>query len=101
VRLLLFDPCSEQRYSRQDNRKRLPRWIQHYMSDNVCNLSTDQAMVIARRFLRGIAQPLEEREQYGRSMLSLEDVRMRYEGGHTASVAAPAPAATASRETTL
>ena len=46
-----------QRYQRSDKRSRLPQWIQEHISDSVCNLSTDEAVHICKRFLRNMAQP--------------------------------------------
>ncbi|KPI40298.1 DNA repair helicase rad15 [Cyphellophora attinorum] len=40
-------------------RNQLPRWIADEILDNHTNLSTDAAVGMARKFLRGIAQPLE------------------------------------------
>lgn len=46
-----------QRFSRNDKRGKLPKWIQEYLKDNVCNLSTDEAVQLTKRFLREMAQP--------------------------------------------
>jgi DNA excision repair protein ERCC-2 len=40
-------------------RNQLPRWIADEILDSHTNLSTDAAVSMARKFLRGIAQPLE------------------------------------------
>lgn len=46
-----------QRFSRADKRGKIPRWIQEHLTDNLCNLSTDEAVQVAKRFLRQMAQP--------------------------------------------
>jgi len=46
-----------QRFARNDKRNKLPMWIQEHIKDNVCNLSTDEAVQITKRFLREMAQP--------------------------------------------
>lgn len=46
-----------QRFSRADKRGKLPKWIQEHLKDAMCNLSTDEAVQIAKRFLRQMAQP--------------------------------------------
>jgi len=45
------------RFSRSDKKSKLPRWIQEHLGDAVCNLSTDESVHIAKRFLRLMAQP--------------------------------------------
>ena len=45
------------RFSRSDKKSKLPRWIQEHITDAVCNLSTDESVHIAKRFLRLMAQP--------------------------------------------
>ena len=46
-----------QRFGRADKKNKLPRWIQEHLKDSVLNLSTDEAVQIAKRFLRQMAQP--------------------------------------------
>ena len=46
-----------QRFSRADKRGKLPRWIQEHLKDALCNLSTDEAVQVSKRFLRQMAQP--------------------------------------------
>lgn len=52
-----FDCLLLQRFSRADKRGKLPKWIQEHLKDSLCNLSTDEAVQIAKRFLRQMAQP--------------------------------------------
>ena len=35
-----------QRFSRIDKRSKLPKWIQEYLTDNLCNLSTEEAIQV-------------------------------------------------------
>lgn len=42
----------------------------------VCSLSTDVALVMAKRFLRSMAQPFDE-DQAGLSLWALEDIEAR------------------------
>ena len=46
-----------QRFGRSDKRLKLPRWIQEHLKDSMCNLSTDEAVQVSKRFLRNMAQP--------------------------------------------
>lgn len=46
-----------QRFSRYDKKSKLPKWIQEYLSDSMCNLSIEEAVQMSKRFLRGMAQP--------------------------------------------
>eukprot|EP00743_Colponemidia_sp_Colp-15_P011079 GILK01012308.1.p1 GENE.GILK01012308.1~~GILK01012308.1.p1 ORF type:complete len:767 (-),score=129.90 GILK01012308.1:182-2482(-) len=45
------------RYSRHDKRDKLPKWIRKHLDGAHLNLSTDEAVQIARTFLRQMAQP--------------------------------------------
>lgn len=65
---------ADKRFSRQDKRSRLPKWIQEHLTDNHCNLSTEEAMQIARRWLRQMAQPFSREDQLGVSLLTLEQL---------------------------
>ncbi len=49
----------DKRFARTDKRSKLPKWISSQISESNSNLSTDMAVAIARKFLRGIAQPEE------------------------------------------
>lgn len=62
---------ADKRFSRQDKRSRLPKWIQEHLTDNYCNLSTEEAMQAARRWLRQMAQPFSREDQLGISLLTL------------------------------
>lgn len=62
---------ADKRFSRQDKRSKLPKWIQEHLQDNYCNLSTEESMQIARRWLRQMAQPFTREDQLGVSLLTL------------------------------
>ncbi|KXN70441.1 DNA repair helicase [Conidiobolus coronatus NRRL 28638] len=53
----------DKRYSRSDKKSKLPKWIQQYMTDANLNLSTDMAVALSKKFLRTMAQPLEQDHQ--------------------------------------
>lgn len=66
--LMIF---SDKRFARADKRNKLPRWLNQFITDACTNLSTDMALVTAKKFLRTMAQPFE-RDQLG--VWSVEDV---------------------------
>ncbi|KAL1918131.1 uncharacterized protein VTP21DRAFT_3397 [Calcarisporiella thermophila] len=72
--LMIF---ADKRFARADKRQKLPKWIQQYITDANTNMSTDTSLVVARKFLRGMAQPFEPQEQVGVSLWTLENVLMR------------------------
>eukprot|EP00658_Telonema_sp_P-2_P006883 TRINITY_DN12589_c0_g1_i1.p1 TRINITY_DN12589_c0_g1~~TRINITY_DN12589_c0_g1_i1.p1 ORF type:complete len:593 (+),score=180.26 TRINITY_DN12589_c0_g1_i1:151-1929(+) len=61
---------ADQRYSRSDKRDKLPKWVQDAMeqSDLSLNASSDEALVITKKFLRDMAQPLKKEDQLGVSL---------------------------------
>ncbi|CAG8587501.1 1320_t:CDS:10, partial [Cetraspora pellucida] len=65
--LMIF---ADKRFARADKRNKLPRWLNQFITDNCTNLSTDMALVTAKKFLRTMAQPFE-RDQLG--VWSVED----------------------------
>ncbi|XP_017126017.1 general transcription and DNA repair factor IIH helicase subunit XPD [Drosophila elegans] len=62
---------ADKRFSRHDKRSRLPKWIQEHLVDSFCNLSTEEAVQLARRWLRRMAQPFTREDQLGISLLTL------------------------------
>ncbi|KJH48808.1 DNA repair helicase [Dictyocaulus viviparus] len=58
------------RFSRQDKRGKLPRWMQEYLEETCTNLSIDEAVQIARRWLTLMAQPFTKADQLGISLLT-------------------------------
>lgn len=65
---------ADKRFSRQDKRSKLPKWIQEHLTDSYCNLSTEETMQIARRWLRIMAQPFTREDQLGVSLLTLKQL---------------------------
>lgn len=65
---------ADKRFSRQDKRSKLPKWIQEHLTDNHCNLSTEECMQISRRWLRHMAQPFTREDQLGVSLLTLQQL---------------------------
>lgn len=65
---------ADKRFARNDKRNKLPKWIQEHLIDSYCNLSTEEAMQIARRWLRHMAQPFTREDQLGVSLLTLEQL---------------------------
>jgi DNA excision repair protein ERCC-2 len=57
-------------------RVQLPKWINQAMLEVDGNVSTDMAIITARRFLREMAQPFKAKDQEGISMWSLEDLKL-------------------------
>lgn len=68
---------ADKRFSRNDKRNKLPRWIQEHLGDNVANLSTDECIHIAKRFLRVMAQPFTKEDQLGLSLLTHDQLETR------------------------
>eukprot|EP00127_Corallochytrium_limacisporum_P002319 Clim_evm107s109 gene=Clim_evmTU107s109 len=65
---------ADKRFSRQDKRSRLPKWIQQYLTDKFANLSVDDAVSIAKKFLREMARPFNQSDQIGLSLLTVEQI---------------------------
>ncbi|XP_076318651.1 general transcription and DNA repair factor IIH helicase subunit Xpd isoform X3 [Tachypleus tridentatus] len=66
---------ADKRFSRIDKRGKLPKWIQESLKDSMCNLSIEEAVQIAKRFLRVMAQPFRKEDQLGVSLLTLEQLQ--------------------------
>lgn len=66
---------ADKRFSRADKRSKLPKWIQEHLKDNLCNLSTEEAVQISKRWLRQMAQPFNHEDQLGLSLLTLEQLK--------------------------
>lgn len=63
-----------QRFSRADKRCKLPKWIQEHLTDSLCDLSTQEAIQISKRWLRQMAQPFTREDQLGLSLLTREQL---------------------------
>ncbi|XP_018324462.1 general transcription and DNA repair factor IIH helicase subunit XPD isoform X2 [Agrilus planipennis] len=65
---------ADKRFARADKRSKLPKWIQEHLKDSLCNLSTEEAIQILKRWLRQMAQPFTREDQLGVSLLTLEQL---------------------------
>ncbi|XP_067874911.1 general transcription and DNA repair factor IIH helicase subunit XPD isoform X2 [Heterodontus francisci] len=70
--LMIF---ADKRFARADKRGKLPRWIQEHITDSNLNLTVDEAVQIAKHFLRQMAQPFKQEDQLGLSLLSLDQLQ--------------------------
>ncbi|XP_057323789.1 general transcription and DNA repair factor IIH helicase subunit XPD [Microplitis mediator] len=68
---------ADKRFSRADKRSKIPKWIQEHLTDSLCNLSTEEAVQIAKRWLRQMAQPFSREDQLGLSLLTKEQVEKK------------------------
>ncbi|XP_072383938.1 general transcription and DNA repair factor IIH helicase subunit XPD [Diabrotica undecimpunctata] len=66
---------ADKRFSRSDKKSKLPKWIQEHLKDSYCNLSTEEGVQIAKRWLRQMAQPFTREDQLGVSLLTLEQLQ--------------------------
>nr|CAG4651600.1 EOG090X01B4 [Triops cancriformis] len=66
---------ADKRFARADKRGKLPKWIQEHLKDSMCNLSTEEAVQISKRWLRQMAQPFTREDQLGVSLLTLEQLQ--------------------------
>ncbi|CAB4009290.1 TFIIH basal transcription factor complex helicase XPD subunit, partial [Paramuricea clavata] len=66
---------ADKRFAKMDKRGKLPKWIQEYVKDSACNLTIDEAVQVAKHFLRQMAQPFRREDQLGLSLLTLEQVQ--------------------------
>ncbi|XP_078097999.1 general transcription and DNA repair factor IIH helicase subunit XPD-like [Mustelus asterias] len=69
--LMIF---ADKRFARADKRGKLPRWIQEHITDSNLNLTVDEAVQISKHFLRHMAQPFQQEDQLGLSLLSLDQL---------------------------
>ncbi|XP_053908943.1 general transcription and DNA repair factor IIH helicase subunit XPD isoform X3 [Cuculus canorus] len=66
---------ADKRFARADKRGKLPRWIQDHLTDSNLNLTVDEAVQVAKFFLRQMAQPFRQEDQLGLSLLTLEQLQ--------------------------
>ncbi|KAJ9058973.1 TFIIH/NER complex ATP-dependent 5'-3' DNA helicase subunit [Entomophthora muscae] len=70
---------ADKRFARNDKRSKLPRWIQQYTTESSVNVSTDMAIVMAKKFLRAMAQPdTDHQAQLGISLWTEEDILRKF-----------------------
>ncbi|KAK3095773.1 hypothetical protein FSP39_018882 [Pinctada imbricata] len=74
-RLWYYGVCLTKDLPGQIREARFPRWIQEHLRDGLCNLSTDEAVQVSRRFLRQMAQPFSREDQLGVSLLTLQQLQ--------------------------
>lgn len=55
-----------------DKRGKIPKWIQEHLADSLCNLSIEEGVQLAKRFLKQMAQPFTRQDQLGISLLTYE-----------------------------
>ena len=48
---------ADKRFASNDKKGKLPKWIQEHLRDSMCNLSTEEATQISRKWLRQMTQP--------------------------------------------
>jgi len=65
---------ADKRFGRNDKRGKLPKWIQEHLKDSMCNLSTEEACQISKKWLKIMAQPFTREDQLGVSLLSIEQL---------------------------
>ncbi|XP_048788987.1 general transcription and DNA repair factor IIH helicase subunit XPD-like [Lagopus muta] len=66
---------ADKRFSRSDKRCRLPLWLQSHLLPSNLNLTVDEAVQVAKHFLRQMAQPFRKEEQLGLSLLTWEQLQ--------------------------
>ncbi|CAN8177134.1 unnamed protein product [Coccothraustes coccothraustes] len=66
---------ADKRFARADKRGKLPRWIQEHLPESHLNLTVDEAVQAAKRFLRQMAQPFRQEDQLGLSLLTWEQLQ--------------------------
>ena len=66
---------ADQRYSRADKKNKIPKWILEHLGDGVSSLAVDEAVQLAKSFLRKMAQPFPQEDQVGLSILTHEQVK--------------------------
>lgn len=71
---------ADKRFARHDKRSKLPKWINQSILEANLSLSTDMAVQLARQFFRQMAQPYDQVNHIGSTMLSEEDVRLKEQG---------------------
>ncbi|KAH0631628.1 hypothetical protein JD844_006058 [Phrynosoma platyrhinos] len=68
--LMIF---ADKRFARADKRGKLPRWIQEHITDANLNLTVDEAIQVAKYFLRQMAQPFQKNmEDFGEILKELQ-----------------------------
>lgn len=63
---------ADQRFNRKSKRDKLPQWIRDAQEESNLNVSTDEAILAVKQFLRNMAQPLDKESQLGVTLWSTE-----------------------------
>lgn len=66
---------ADKRFGRIDKKGKLPKWIQEHLRDSMCNLSTEEAIQISKKWLKQMAQPFTREDQLGISLLTYEQLQ--------------------------
>lgn len=66
---------ADKRFGRNDKKGKLPKWIQEHLRDSMCNLSTEEAIQISRKWLKQMAQPFTREDQLGVSLLTYDQLQ--------------------------
>lgn len=72
--LMIF---ADKRYNNASKRSKLPPWITNFLEESNTNLSTEEAVAVARNFLRTIAQPLPPSSAQSATLLTLQQLQDR------------------------
>eukprot|EP00903_Cladosiphon_okamuranus_P005999 g5919.t1 len=67
---------ADSRYNRHDKRSKLPGWVLQFLDESHLNMSADNAVAMARMFLKDMAQPLDPLRLKG-TMLDLQKAAAR------------------------
>jgi len=68
---------ADKRFSRNDKRGKLPKWMQEHLKDSMTNLSIEEAVQISRKWLKIMAQPFTREDQLGVSLLTIEQLETK------------------------
>eukprot|EP00055_Hartaetosiga_balthica_P015491 m.91823 g.91823 ORF g.91823 m.91823 type:complete len:776 (+) comp8880_c0_seq2:139-2466(+) len=70
---------ADSRYASEDKKNKLPQWIYKHITPSHTNLSTNDAALLAKKFLRKMAQPYEGKN--GISQLTLDQIAKKPKRG--------------------
>ena len=68
---------ADKRYNQSSKRNKLPPWVTQFLQDSNTNLSTEEAVTIAKQFLRELSQPISmfsSQNELNKTMLFKEDL---------------------------
>ena len=73
--LMIF---ADLRYTKNDKKNKLPKWLLNHLNTNYVNLSTDIAISVANKFIKKMAQPHSKQNELGTSLYSLNHIKQKY-----------------------